>query len=47
MALLFMGAGDKVETRQRRKWMERIKKKTFTWLTACVLFCHAAAMQGE
>lgn len=25
---------------------KRIKKKTFTWLTACVLFCHAGAMQG-
>lgn len=24
-----------------------IKKKTLTWLTACVLFCHATAMQGR
>lgn len=26
--------------------MER-KKKTSTWLTACVLICHAGAMQGR
>lgn len=23
------------------------KKENFTWLMACVLFCHAGAMQGR
>lgn len=37
---------ERCNTGSRRKWKEKDKKrKTLTWLTACVLFCHAGAMQ--